>query len=235
MKIEIRLLPAIFIVLIVISAVFALFKISGHRHQIDRDKLSTGLYRAQMEVKRYSVKVDSLTEYVAETDLIIVSRDKEIKRLAEEKARLKELNIKRINTIGKLNLRIEALMDSVPPSDTIIIKEDCDGEQGQYIKLPLSYSSSDRWVTQSAKVGVDGLGSLSFTMSPTPMKIILGTKKEGVFKTSPSAMVTTPNPYIQIDQSQFVVVDRQKPTWHYMAYGGAAGVALTLAISLLNK
>ena len=94
MKVEIKLCHLILVLTVVILSVIALFKWSGHKHQLELDNASQALYQSERDIKQYEIIVDNLAEYASEQELLVVSKDRVIKDMEEEAERLKALNIK---------------------------------------------------------------------------------------------------------------------------------------------
>ena len=133
MKVTIKLRTIILVVACLILAVFALNYFSGTKHQLEVDKLNMELYTQGVEAEKYKIQVGEMEETVFEANALIISKDSEILKLKEDKERLRALNIKNVDVIGKLKARIEVLIDSVPPAETITVIEQPDGN---YAKLP---------------------------------------------------------------------------------------------------
>lgn len=235
MKIQLRLIHVVLIVIALTTSIWAYLSFRMAKYQREQDRLNTELFEANKDIKEYEITVNNLAEYASEVEVQLVSKERALKKLSEEHERVRQLNIKNVNTIGKLRLRVQVLMDSVPPSDTIIIKQDCEGESGSYIKLPLEYPYKDRWVSMNTSVGVNGYASQSFNIDSLPLNITLGGKKESLFsKQRQVGVVTTPNPYINVQDMSFIQVeDKRKTPAHYLMVGTGVGIAITLLTGLM--
>jgi hypothetical protein len=236
MKVEIKLYQLILVLTVVILSVIALFKWSGHRHQLELDNASQALYRSERDVNQYEIIVDNLAEYASEQELLVVSKDRVIKAMEEETERLKALNIKHVRTIGELRLRIEVLAEGVP-ADTIVIYHDCHEDEGSYAKLPLTYKYDDHFVELNTMISTDGLSNMNFVIKPFDMNLTLGTKKESLFKRATEvSVVTTPNPYVDVEAMKFMVVDdnRKSPLYYY-AVGAGSATGLVVILNFLLR
>jgi hypothetical protein len=236
MTIEIKLYKIILVLTVLTLAVIALFRWSGHRHQTELDNASQALYRSEKELNRYEIMVDNLAEYASEQELLVVSKDRVIKAMEEEAERLKALNIKHVRTIGELRLKIEVLAEGVP-ADTIVIYQDCQEDEGSYAKLPLFYRYDDHFVKLTTMVGIDGLSDMNFVIKPFDMNLTLGTKKESLFKRATEvSIVTTPNPYVDVEAMKFMVVeDNRKSPLYYYAVGAGSATGLVVLLNLLLR
>jgi len=235
MTIQIKLWQVILILSVVSLSIFALFRWSEHKYQLKLDNASTALYRSDRDIKEYEIIVSNLSEYVSEQELLVVSKDEAIRSLKQETERLRALNIKHVNTIGELRMKIDILIDSIPPSDTLIIYKDCNQDIGSYVKLPLFYRYDDKYVKLTTTIGIDGLSDMNFAINPFDINVVLGTKKESLFKKSSQvSIVSTSNPYVDVEAVKFMVVeDKRKSPLYYYGVGAGSATGLIILLNLL--
>lgn len=231
MEVRVKIWKVLVVLGVLTAIIIALNSLSNTKHQKEVDKLSMEIYGAKKEIREDSLVIDGLKNQLYETDLIVVSKDKEIRKLASEKDRLKKLDIQRVKTIGELQLALEVAKNNIPPSNTIIIKEMPDGV---FAKLPLNYNYSDEWVRMNTKVNISGLADQTFALNPFNINIVLGEKKEGLFKSSSMvSSVTTPNPYLQVQDMRFAIVeDKRKSPNRYRAEGAFVGSLIASGIAI---
>jgi hypothetical protein len=79
------------------------------------------------------------------------------------------------------------------------------------------------------KAGMNVNRSAYFSLStPFSGNMIVAYKKTGLFKTTPTGIFTTPNPYITISNMDVVIIQEPKAWytkwWLHMAVGGAAAL-----------
>lgn len=200
----------------------------NRKYHSDINDANIALYKAQTEIKQYQIDVDGLRETVFETHLLLIDSDKKIFDLEEEGARLKELDVRRVKLIGELNAEIKILKDSIPPSDTVIIIQEPDGN---YMKIPQSYEYSDKWATLSAQINDMGNASLSAKIDSIDFNVVLG-DRGGLFKKKEDvAILTTTCPYVDVTGQKFLVVSNEKSPWRYVATGS---VVTLVAIGILK-
>ena len=225
MKTTIKVWHLIVIILIVVASYSALLSIVRGKYHSEVDRLNIELYEAKMKLNSYDIKVDSLTEKVSESELIIISKQKALKNLEKEYERIKQLRIRDVELIGKLELDIKVLKEKVAPVDTVVIVKDCDDKKGSFIKLPLEYRYSDRWASIYTGIDTIGLADQSFKIKQLPLNLVIGTK--GYFSNKTQvASVTTESPYVNIDDVRFIKVeDKRKSPANYTIKGIVAGLA----------
>jgi len=232
MIVKVKLRYIILAIAIVIASIWALKYISDTKHQLEVDSLSTELYGANMKVSEYVIEVNGLQETVAETNTIILSRDNEIFDLKEDKERLRALNIKQVDMIGRLEARIRVIIDSIPPSTPVVIIEKPDGV---YAKLPLSYSFKDAYAHMDTDIGLNGKAKMGFGIDSLSINIVVGGQGQGFFKKNkPITAVTTDNPYLSISKSNVALVQNQVSPYVYVGVGAGGVLCLALLVNLLK-
>ena len=234
MKVTIKLRTVIIALIILTGLIFVFVWRSGHNHQLEVDNLSTALYEKGVEVESYQIKVGELEETVFEAEALIITKDSEILKIEGNNERLKELNIKNVNVIGRLEARIRVLIDSIPPSTTITIIKEPDGN---YAKLPLDYSFKDYYANMHTTVNENGLADMDFSITNLDLNIVIGEKGQGLFKKDkPVSSITTDCPYIQIDENTIAVVQNNTSPWLLFGLGAGttAGAIILLRLLLGN-
>lgn len=240
MKIELKLRHVVISVLVVLGLLYAVYSFMKDKMDSRVDTLSTQLYQSEQLVRNYKISVGSLRETVAETRLIVVGKDSEILNLKEERERLRALNIKNVSVIGRLEAQVNVLKDSiVPEGPNIPAKKPwtsflpvSGGGDKPMLPLPVSYATSDEWMGMSANINSKGVAQMLLTMNPVDLNFVLGEKKTGFLRREPTAVVTTPNPYITFDQSNFAIVDNRKPATRCLLYGGVIGAGIATSVTL---
>jgi hypothetical protein len=207
-------------------------------HQREVDRLNTALYQSEQEITRYRIRVNGLEESVAEVNLIVVDKDSEILQLKEEKERLRELNIRKVSVIGSLEATVSLLKDSI----SVQVTDDSKPSWGAFVPdktnpvlpLPARIPYEDEWASVLVGITTSGYASFDFNLSPLPVNIVIGEKKEGAFKKAENvAVVTTPCPYVTFDDTKMVLVDETKPKWPYVVGGGVLGAAIVVGGKIL--
>jgi hypothetical protein len=232
MKLTLRLWHIVAGVAVICALYMTHLHLVRGKYQREVDMANTRLYQSDTKVKRYKVMVDSLEEDVAEKQVAIVSKQRMIRRLSQENERIKQLNVRNVKMIGELRVALHAAIDSIPPSDTIIIIKSKDHE-GSFIKLPLDYKYSDRWVDMSAYIGMSGKADLNFSMNELPLNLVIGQK--GYFRGKSDVVIASdPSPYLSVEDVKVMSVEdeRRKPA-HYIMVGTGFGLAISAAISFL--
>jgi hypothetical protein len=78
---------------------------------------------------------------------------------------------------------------------------------------------------------------MNFVIKPFDMNLTLGTKKESLFKRATEvSVVTTPNPYVDVEAMKFMVVeDNRKSPLYYYAVGAGSATGLVVLLNLLLR
>ncbi len=183
---------------------------------------SQGLEQAENNMRIYAITVNELKETVYESKITMAENKRKLNLSQEQVERLKQTNIRKVHAIGELELHISSLKDSlIVYRDVDIEYEELDVEEtvdGPMLPLPVSFSSKDEWLTQQARIGTDGLGSISFDLSPVKIDLTLGSR--GLWNKSYVSAVSTNNPYASVTKNNFQLVDKRRKAWPYFVTTG---------------
>ena len=233
MKVTLKLRTIIIAIIILIASIYLFIYMSGHNHQREIDTLNTELYESGMEVESYKIQVGELDETVFESGVILIEKDSEILKIKENNDRLRTLNIKNVDVIGKLHARIAVLIDSISPSEVITIIEQPDGN---YAKLPLIYSFKDYYADMNTTVNDNGLATMNFSITNLDLNIVIGGQGQGFLKKDkPVSSITTDNPYITIDENTIAIVQNNVSPITYLGIGAGVTAGFIILLNLLIK
>lgn len=193
-----------YVVLAVLLALIALFVFGWHSGMSKERSLRTTQENAfKDEIKRYKIKVGQDSLFVVASSQTILSQRQLIKEGIIEREALKRLNVKQLNEVSLLKVRIDTLLANVTHNGQII--EILDSRIANYkagskdttkfkaIRLPFEFNKTDKWL--SLKGTFDNEGKLSISEKITAdVKLITGIDK----KKKPFAIVTTDCPYIDV-------------------------------------
>ena len=232
MKLTLRLWHIVAGVVVICALYMTHLHLLRGKYQGEVDNANMRIYQSDVRTKRYKIMVDSLEEDVAEKEISIVSKQRMIRQLSQENERIEQLNVRNVKMIGELRVALKAAIDSIPPSDTIIIIKPKDHE-GSFIKLPLDYNYSDKWVDMGAYVGINGRAELDFSMNELPLNLVIGQK--GYFGGKSDVVIASdPSPYLSVEDVKVLSVeDKRKKPAHYIMVGTGFGLAVSAALSLL--
>jgi len=222
-----------------ILAILALLWLGGikYRHEIDR--LNTDLYQANEVVNNKTITIGKLQQNVFWSESAVTHSQSSIKALKEENEYLKKLRIKDVKVISDLKLEVSVLRKQGEYKDTIIEDEpyiddelifDTPCDSIFALREPrIKYASfKDEWAWCNVVLREDA-PSFDFGLLPATLKIYVG-YKGGIFSTKPTAVVTTPNPYINITKNNTIIVEEKKTLlqrkYPYLIAGFVAGVLL---------
>ena len=194
-------------------------------------RLSTTNETLSAEVSHYTIRVDSLEEVVYESSLIVADRERDLILSRKQIERIKALNIRNVQVIGELNLRLQAYRDSLiirTGTDTVVLIEyRVDSvTTGYAVPVGSEWSWSDRWARSYAGIDSLGLGYSGFEVKELPLDIVLGSR--GLFRKDFVSAVSSANPYLTIDKSNMQVVQKKKAKPFIV--GLALGVVATAVV-----
>ena len=118
MTLQIKNKTLVLALLIALAGVFILGGWLGHR----RANNSANAYITALNdtIRHYKVTVNNMTLYVAERNQLVTTQREALQRGEIERAELKALALKKVSEITALTLKIEALMQNVPNSGTVV-------------------------------------------------------------------------------------------------------------------
>ena len=203
--IQIRLGGVVLLALI-IAIIFGVFK-----YRRDTQRLTSDLLEAEEKVDYYTVVVGNLTEQVAEAKLWVWAKEQALVLTESQVERLRKQNIDHVAAIGRLNVRIAVLQDSLTlkrGTDTIKVVEYVNesGERNDCVPIPFSFDFDDDWAYIYGAVDASGSGDLGFFLKETPVNITLGSK--GVFQKEQVVAISSANPYLMITPQDFQIVQK---------------------------
>lgn len=203
----------IFGILAIVLVIGVFYYLGGIKYRKERDNASVALYQAQQTLNSYQINVAALERSVTEQQVIIVSNDKYIKDLIQEKERLKALGIKNVNVIGELNSRIEVLNKklSVLP-DTINITDTLNILDANCLPIPITFVHRDKYSWADVSITRENQ-HISFGLNNVDFNFVIG-DRGNFFKERPTVItVDTPNPYINVGEIKAIVVKEPKKIW----------------------
>jgi len=184
-------------------------------------------------ISEYVIEVDSLKEYVAEAELRVVEKERQLMLTIEQKERIEQLHLRNVIVVGELRLSLQAYRDSLQikkGTDTIhVIEYVVEGDTMEVVPVGTEWSWSDQWASAYAGIDTTGTGYIGFEVKPSTLNIALGSR--GVFRKDYVSSATTLNPYLTIDKNNIQVVQQKKAQTTIIA--GSLGVAIGVLISTL--
>ena len=239
MKITLKLRTIIIAILIAVATLFVLKKIIDHKYQLEIESVQTELWVAKADVESYKIEIAGMTEYVSESDLLILSKDDEIFSLKKEGEVLRALNVKSLRVIGELEAQIEVFITDIPPQvqDGGVWADFIDGVTvKKTLPLPAKYEYKDKYASMSTLIGINGLASQRFEITNLDFNIVIGQQGQGFLKKrEDKALVTTDNPYLNMEVSKFAIINNEPARWVYVGLGAGTVTALVIVANLLIK
>jgi len=185
------------LVIIIGVILLATFALGGYLGYKKADNASNAFIIALNDtIKHYKVTVNNLTLYVAEKNQLVTTQREALQRGEIERAELKALNLKKVSEITALNLKIEALMQNIPNTGTIVYLDTCMGYDipQAAMLLPFSFIEENKWM--NLRGDFDEWGRLDVSLKiPAKLDVWTGLDKN---TKQYKAVVTADNPYISI-------------------------------------
>jgi hypothetical protein len=218
----------LFIVGAVIALLLTAYFVGRCSTKAARDLATDNLIAARDSVHSLVVTINGLSTQVFEQKAMILTQKEALAVSELEKETLKKLHLKDVITNSELTGEIKILRDSlaIVPGTTIITVKDTAGLAHDYVRIPFTLLHvQEKYLQLDAGMNVNRTAYFDLH-TPFTGKIIVGHKKDGLFKTVPVGIFTTPNPYITISNMDVVIVQENKPWydhwWLHMIVGGAA-------------
>lgn len=194
----------------------------------ERKTSTANLIAARDSIDRYVIEINGLRQTVSEKDALVLS-EKEAKEAAIlERDRLKALHIKEVVTNTELQGTIKILRDSLKlkPGTVIITVKDTSGISRDYVRIPFTLLDiKEPYLNLNA--GMNANRTAYFGMSvPVSGTMTIGYKKAGFLKTKPVGIFTSPNPYLQINNMDILIVQERKKWYQYWYVHALAGIVL---------
>lgn len=200
-------------VLIAILALFAgAFFLGRSTTKSERTRLNGTILAIRDTISYHEVTIDGLKHQVFEKEQILLTEREAKKAGLLEVDRLKALNIKHVNQIAVLQAEIKSGQDNIPIPDTIIKTITVSSGPKKYVTLPFKTNYKDDYLSLSTWIEEKGTWGFDIKQ-PLDLTITAGEKKVGMFKTEPSVIVDTPNPYVTFNDIQYVSVQKRKLKW----------------------
>ena len=206
-----------YVVLAVLLALIALFVFGWHSGMSKERSLRTTQENAfKDEIKRYKIKVGQDSLFVVASSQTILSQRQLIKEGIIEREALKRLNVKQLNEVSILKVRIDTLLANVTHNGQII--EILDSRIANYkagskdttkfkaIRLPFEFNKTDKWLRLYGEFNNTGKLDISLKLN-FDADLITGIDKKTKKNT---ALLTTSCPYIGIVSFNSIKLDAQK-------------------------
>jgi hypothetical protein len=201
MKIQVKYIILIAF-LTILAILFIGYRIGRHTGE---SAYNANLHALNGEITRLTVELGDKTLYVAKVEQELLTA-KEAKKAGDiTNKELRALNLKQVNEISRLNLKIDTLLSGVSHTgDIIITKPDSVGNIPQYaIKLPFSFTKKDQWLNLTGMFNSVGKLDLSLKLD------FNGDLYVGIDKTTKknTALFTTNCPYINTIKFESIKFD----------------------------
>lgn len=213
----------------VIIAVLLIIVVSLGKEVKRQQNVTNGL---QSIISSYVIEVDTLRESVYETQAVVVEKESQLQLAEQEILRLAQLNIRNVNMIASLELKVTALRDSLllmDNTDTVhVIEYITEEDTLNVVEIPLEFGWETHNIVSWGGIDETGLGYSGFVVDPLPLNIVLGSR--GFFQKQYVSSVSTSVPEVKVTHQHTQIVIPKRKAWPYavcVSVGVVAGVVLT--------
>lgn len=217
-----RLKYIIIAIILTATAVYFTGYIQGHKKSDRASEAS--IHALDSIISHQVVTIDEQVTYIAKKEQEVLTQREAIKKGEIEREELRKLNLKQVNEINRLKLRIDTLLEDVANSGGVItIHDTITLKPTNYIKLPFVVTKYDQWLSLKDSTDIKGKTSVSLKMN---IDVDLWTGIEKKTK-KPITILTTTNPYISVIGIKSQKYDLPKPK--------KMGIGFQFGYSMTNK
>jgi len=199
-----------YVILIAIALLIGAFLFGGY---LGRKRANSALEPVidglNGQIRRDSIDLHGKTLYIAEVNQELKT-EREARRQGDiEKEELRKLNIKHLNEITRLKLRIDTIFINIPHTGTVIeVPSDTESDrQESALLLPFGFQQVDEWLSLYGSFDIQGDFDLDIGMDV--LVDIWGAYKKK--EDNPSITLTSNNPYINVLEISSIKFDAPKP------------------------
>jgi len=176
------------------------------------------------------VIIGGITQTLSRKSTIILTKQLAVEAGLLEIDRLRALNFKNVSHLVRVEARLEAARDSIPvvfpvarSHDSIPPQIVSAGEAKNTMPIPAEFYFESKYFNLTAGFDENMLGYFDAN-APTPITVTIGSKKTGLWKTTPTVAVTTPSPYLIVTDITPIDLRGAKKWWEKPLVIGGIGV-----------
>jgi hypothetical protein len=182
----------------------------------ERKARTTELNALKFELSKKTIELNKKTVYLTQTEQALATEKELVRAGIVEREVLRKLNIKYLNEISKLSLRIDTLMTDISHNGQIItiqqnvidsLTHDPVSVKKNVIALPFDFYKTDEFLSLRGAFDKDGKLDIGLKMD-VPIDVITGIEKK---TKKPFVNITTLNPYIDVVSIRSYSTDVSKP------------------------
>ena len=167
--------------------------------------------RLSTEIHTYQVMIGDQKTFIAQKEQEIKSQREAIKDGDIKREELRKLNLKQVNEITRLKLRVDTLLQDVHNSGGVITIHDTVYNTNQNaVLLPFVVTKYDEWLSLKDSTDIKGVTTVSLKMD-VPIDLWAGIEKK---TKNPIAILTSKNRYINVLSISSIKLDTPKDK-HY--------------------
>lgn len=200
-----------YIILAILIGIFGVYVLGRYSGRKKAESVLNPLILSQEDrIISYVLEIGDKTTYIAQKETEILSQREAIKRSDIERKELSALNLKQVNEISRLKLRVDTLLEDVNNSGGVItIHDTITLKPTNYVKLPFIVTKNDQWLSLKDSTDINGKTSILLKMNLS-LDVWTGRSQKTKKYTT---LITTDSPYIGVIgiKSQKYDVPKQRP------------------------
>lgn len=206
----------IFIGLIIALSILSFISIQSCNH--NKENAIIANLKLNKDSATFTEKLDKLGNAYIQQEQTIATQEEAIKAGLISQEELKAKNIKDVNSIVRLTQKINILNDSIlkyknDSNNIITVIDTTTHDTTNYLKLPNSVSSVDKWLSFHGSILKEGFRIDSLQLINDQTIIIGNSKKWFLGKNIPVVDVQNSNPYFKVNKMSNVVIEYKTP-WY---------------------
>jgi hypothetical protein len=203
MKLTVRTRNIIIATIIAIVGIFVFGYVKG-RVSVKKT-MATQINALKGQLTKYEVELDSKTVYVSqiEQELMTLREAKKAGDITNKE--LKALNLKQVDEISRLTLKIDTLLKNVPHTgkiDTVYIND----MPYNAILLPFTFTKKDKWLTLNGAFNNLGILDIDLKLDAS-LDVYTGIDKA---TKKPTCLITSDNKYLGVLTVNSIKLDTPK-------------------------
>jgi hypothetical protein len=219
MKIDIKLAVGL-----IILALFASSWLGGLKPRQDRDRLNQEVISLQDTIEHRDVTIKGYRLSLARKDAVILTQREAIAAGLIEREELRKLNIKHLNSVTRLEARVDRLLDSIQHNGEIIYVTDTlyVGDTKPCIALPFDFNKKTEYLTLTGNFSSTGVMSAKVEVI-APLDIYIGLSRK---TRDTEVKVTSPNPDLTVVRLNSVQIVKPTQRWWQRDWVQKIGIGL---------
>jgi hypothetical protein len=165
------------VVLLCFAVLLAIFALGWYLGHAKGDRSNSAVVASlNNKINSYSIMLDDAKKYVTEKEQIITTQKEAIKAGELTREEMRKLNMKNVQEITRLNMRIDTLLH-IPSSSGVVYVDTCTNKPKPALLLPFTWSKTDQWLSLKDSCDIKGVNHVSLNMD-VPIKLFGAVDKD---------------------------------------------------------